>query len=51
MKQKKINRVRSHPAFPGAASQSYFIGKMLNTVTAVASGMGCLTVLLFFLLL
>jgi len=51
MKNKKIIRANDYPAYPGAASPSYFIKKLLNTVTVIASGMGCITVLLFFLLL
>ena len=50
MKQKKYNYDDS-PAYPGAANKRYFIQKGLDALTAVASGMGILTVLIFFLLL
>ena len=50
MKQKK-RYTNEHPAYPGAANKRYFIQKGLETVTAVASGMGFLTVLIFFLML
>ena len=40
-----------YPVYPGAATPRYFKEKILQTVTAIASGMGCVTVLLFFLLL
>jgi len=50
MKQKK-QYTNDQPAYPGAASRRYFIQKGLEAVTAVASGMGFLTVLIFFLML
>ena len=39
------------PAYPGAANKRYFIQKGIEAVTALASGMGVLTVLIFFLML
>ena len=51
MKHRKNTRTIDVPEYPGAASRRYFIGKLLETCTAIASGMGFLTVLLFFLLL
>ena len=39
------------PLYPGAANKNYFINKAVNTVTAVASGMGFLAVVLFIFLL
>lgn len=50
MKQKKYH-AKDMPAYPGAANKRYFIQKGLEAVTALASGMGILTVLIFFLML
>ena len=50
MKQKKYHN-EDMPAYPGAANKRYFIQKGLEAVTALASGMGVLTVLIFFLML
>ena len=50
MKQKKYH-TEDMPAYPGAANRRYFIQKGLEAVTALASGMGFLTVLIFFLML
>lgn len=35
------------PAYPNAADSSYFTGKALNIVTAIVSGMGFITAMLF----
>lgn len=51
MKQRRNIKNMNHPAYPGAASQQYFIAKALETATAIASGVGFLTVMIFFLLL
>jgi len=50
---KRTNKTVLHdrPLYPNAASRGYFIGKLLNAVTAAASCVGFLTVLLFFFLL
>ena len=50
MKQKKYYNA-DQPAYPGAANNRYFIQRGLEAITAVASGMGFLTVLIFFLML
>ena len=50
MKQKK-NYNSDRPVYPGAANKRYFVQKGLEALTAAASGMGFLTVLIFFLLL
>ena len=50
MKQKKYYS-SDRPVYPGAANKRYFVQKGLEALTAVASGMGFLTVLIFFLLL
>lgn len=50
MKQKKYY-FDDQPAYPGAANKRYFIQKGLEAVAALASGMGFLTVLIFFLML
>ena len=50
MKQNKHHTI-DHPIYPGAASKRYFIQKALEAITAAASGMGVLTVLIFFLML
>ena len=52
MKTKKNSRhisvVKTYqPAYPNAADPSYFAGKALNVVTAVASGMGFVSAMLF----
>jgi len=49
--KKKTYSITEQPAYPGAASKRYFIQKGLEALTAVASGMGFLTVLIFFLML
>lgn len=51
MKHVKHSAAQKRPAYPGGASQQYFINKVLETATAIASGMGFLTVMIFFLLL
>ena len=51
MKRKNYKAARNRPAYPGGASHQYFVGKALETLTAIASGMGFLTVMIFFLLL
>lgn len=51
----KTNRKRSHltvykpsqPAYPNAADNRYFAGKALNIMTAVVSGMGFVSAMLF----
>ena len=50
MKQKKYYTTEQ-PTYPGAARKRYFIQKGLEAATAVASGMGIMTVLIFFLML
>ena len=35
------------PAYPNAADPSYFAGKVLNVVTALVSGMGFISAMLF----
>ena len=52
MKTKKNSRhltvvKTSQPAYPNAADPSYFAGKALNVVTAVVSGMGFVSAMLF----
>ena len=37
----------SRPAYPNAADPSYFAGKALNVVTALVSGMGFISAMLF----
>ncbi len=50
-KTKKRIRVIEYPAYPNAASRAYYRGKLLDVITAIVSGMGLLTVFLFFLTL
>lgn len=51
MKQRKHFDVKDYPFYPGSANQRYFINKARETVTAIASGMGFLTLMIFFLLM
>ena len=43
---KRANR-RSCPAYPNAASSSYYFRKALDVVTAIVSGMGLLAAIVF----
>lgn len=52
MKQSKKHRSchaypASRPVYPNAADADYFAGKALNALTAVLSGVGFITVMLF----
>lgn len=51
MKTKQNHRhltvVRQQPAYPNAADHSYFASKALNVVTALVSGMGFVSAMLF----
>ena len=38
---------RSCPAYPNAASSSYYLHKALDVVTAIVSGMGLLAAIVF----
>lgn len=51
MKHRNHKTAINRPAYPGAANQQYFVNKAIETLTAIASGMGFITVMLFFLLL
>lgn len=51
MKRRNPKTAMSRPVYPGAANQQYFVSKALETLTAIASGMGFITVMIFFLLL
>jgi len=51
MKKKNKNSVKYCPSYPNAANPRYFLNKTLDALTAIASGMGFLTVLLFIFLL
>lgn len=54
MKQRKIRRahpVNVYPLYPNAASPQYFLGKLVDILTAAASGIGFLAVLIFQFLL
>lgn len=37
----------NRPAYPNAADNSYFTGKALNIITAIVSGMGFVSAMLF----
>ena len=39
----------TQPMYPNAAAPSYFMGKLLQIVTAVLSGMGLVSVTLLFI--
>ena len=52
MKHKKVNRnlyiyKPAQPAYPGAADNRYFAQKALNVLTAIVSGMGFVSAMLF----
>ena len=52
MKTKKGNRnlaiyYSKQPAYPNAADNRYFAGKALNVMTAIVSGMGCISAMAF----
>lgn len=52
MKTKKSRRnltiyKPSQPAYPNAADHSYFAAKALNVMTAIVSGMGFVSAMLF----
>lgn len=52
MNHKKVNRNLSiykptQPAYPGAADNRYFAQKALNVLTAIVSGMGFVSAMLF----
>lgn len=56
MKQKKRNSNltvyrRPEPRYPNAASSSYVNRRILDIVTAIASGMGLVTAMLFLITL
>lgn len=51
MKHRNHKAFTNRPAYPGAANQRYFVNKALETLTAIVSGMGFITVMIFFLLL
>ena len=54
MKQSKSRRVHPVsvcPLYPNAASPQYFLGKLVDILTAAASGIGFLAVLIFLFLL
>lgn len=40
-------RPRKGPAYPNAADERYFAAKALNVITAVVSGMGFATAMVF----
>lgn len=42
--------VQRYP-YPNAADRSYFVGKILDGITALVTGMGTITVLFFLVLL
>ena len=41
-------RIRRY-SYPNAAEPGYFIGRLLDSVTALVAGMGCVTLLMYFL--
>lgn len=43
-------RRRWHYAYPNAAEPGYFAGKLLDGLTALVTGMGTVTVMIFLLL-
>lgn len=52
MKTKKMNRNLTvykpiAPAYPGAADHRYFAARALNVMTAIVSGMGFVSAMLF----
>lgn len=51
MKKEKLRRLSNAPAYPNAASNRYYLAKLLDVVAAIASGLGFLVVFAFFLLL
>ena len=51
MKLTKLRRSTPCPAYPNASSRSYYFRKLVDVVTAIASGMGFLAVMIFFFLL
>ena len=56
MKQKKVSRnltVRkaNEPMYPNAADNNYLARKLLDIATAIASGMGLVTAMLFLIAL
>ena len=51
MKHAKLRRAAAGPAYPNAASRGYYFRKLVDVLTAIASGIGFLAVLLFLFLL
>ena len=54
MKKKNVHRPYYYPpvrryAYPNAAEPSYFAGKLLDLITAAASVMGTVVLLMYFL--
>ncbi len=49
MKNRKNRRKLTiyQPAYPNAADPSYFAGRALNAITALVSGMGFISAMLF----
>jgi len=45
-----VRKLRS-PMYPGAADDNYFTAKALDILTAIVSGMGMITAILFLLTL
>lgn len=43
--------VPSQPKYPGGADRRYFVEKAVNILTAIVSGMGFITAMLFLLTL
>ena len=56
MKQKKHNQniylmERKAPRYPNAADREYYVRKVIDIVTAVVSGLGLVSVMLFLVIL
>ena len=46
-KHSHLTVYRSQPAYPNAADSSYFAGKALNILTAIVSGLGFVSAMVF----
>ncbi len=51
MKRTKKHAQRYCPAYPNAASPEYYKAKLLDVLTAIASGMGFIALFFYFLCL
>ncbi len=56
MKKHRTRSIRPHrpascPAYPGAADPAYFLGKALEVLTAIGTGVGIVSAMVFLVIL